>query len=50
MFDFTSTNADVDMKKVLAETSVNDINEMKDLVDGYCNQNKFLNNEVIGTF
>lgn len=48
MFDFTNTETDVDLKKVLAETSVNDVNEMKDLVDGYSNQNKFLNNEVIG--
>lgn len=49
MFD-TKNDVDVGFKKVLTETSVNDINEMKDLVDGYSNQNKFLNNEVIGLY
>lgn len=29
------------------ETAVVDVNEMKDLVDGYSTQNKFMNNEVI---
>lgn len=48
LLDFTSIESRNDAKKFLNEASVNDVNEMKDLLDGYCNQNKFLNNEVIG--
>ncbi|KAI3421000.1 hypothetical protein GPALN_014627 [Globodera pallida] len=46
LVDF-GTPTDVAAKSVFNETSVNDLSEMKDLVDGYRNQNKFLNNEVL---
>ncbi|KAL7079273.1 hypothetical protein ACQ4LE_001824 [Meloidogyne hapla] len=41
------TPTDYVTKNVLAETAVSDLNEMHDLIEGYKNQNKFLNNEVI---
>jgi hypothetical protein len=34
-------------QRLFTETAVNDVTEMKDLVDGYENQNKFLNGEVL---
>ncbi|KAL3090067.1 hypothetical protein niasHS_006519 [Heterodera schachtii] len=46
LVDF-GTPTDVAAKNLFTETAVNDLNEMKDLVDGYRNQNKFLNNEVL---
>jgi hypothetical protein len=44
------TPTDYATRNVLAETAVSDLNEMQDLIEGYKNQNKFLNNEVIGLF
>uniref|UniRef100_A0A915MSR6 TBC1 domain family member 2B n=1 Tax=Meloidogyne javanica TaxID=6303 RepID=A0A915MSR6_MELJA len=41
------TPTDYVTKNVLAETAVSDLNEMHDLIEGYKNQNNFLNNEVI---
>lgn len=34
--------------KVFEEECVQDVNEMKDLVEGYRNQNHFLNQELLG--
>ncbi|VDK62360.1 unnamed protein product [Anisakis simplex] len=34
-------------QRVFDETAVNDVNEMRDLVEGYKNQNMFLNQEVL---
>ena len=44
------TPTDIASKNVFTEMAVNDLNEMQDTIDGYKNQNKFLNNEVIGLF
>jgi hypothetical protein len=49
LVDF-GTPTDVAAKNVFTETAVNDLNEMQDLIDGYKNQNKFLNSEIVGSF
>ena len=49
LVDF-GTPTDIASKNVFTEMAVNDLNEMQDTIDGYKNQNKFLNNEVIGLF
>ncbi|KAF7637955.1 hypothetical protein Mgra_00002658 [Meloidogyne graminicola] len=41
------TPTDYVTRNVLTETAVSDLNEMHDLIEGYKNQNRFLNNEVI---
>ena len=48
--DFGSTPTDQVARQVFEEANVNDVSEMKDLVDGYRTQNEFLNNEVIGKY
>lgn len=46
LVDF-GTPTDKVAQRVFSETLVNDVSEMKDLIDGYQNQNKFLNREVL---
>ena len=40
---------DEEAEKVFEAVGVRDINELKDLVEGYKVQNRFLSNEVVGT-
>ncbi|MFH4981260.1 hypothetical protein AB6A40_007969 [Gnathostoma spinigerum] len=47
LVDISDSAFDMDTRRVLKETSVDDINEMRDLVEGYRDQNAFLNQEVL---
>ena len=42
------TSPDDGSKKVFDEAEVNDIAELRDLVEGYKSQNQFLNMEILG--
>ena len=48
LVDFGNNSTDEDAQKVFDEAVVNDVTEMRDLVDGYRSQNMFLNQEVLG--
>ncbi|VDD94491.1 unnamed protein product [Enterobius vermicularis] len=47
LVDFGNNSTDEDAQKVFDEAVVNDVTEMRDLVDGYRSQNMFLNQEVL---
>lgn len=42
------TSPDDGSKRLFDEAEVNDITELKDMVEGYKNQNQFLNMEILG--
>ncbi|KHN75607.1 TBC1 domain family member 2B [Toxocara canis] len=47
LVDFGSTHVDENAQRVFDEAAVNDVTEMRDLVEGYRSQNMFLNQEVL---
>ncbi|VDN55593.1 unnamed protein product [Dracunculus medinensis] len=47
LIDSAGMKCDESMKRIFDEASVCDINEMRDLVEGYRKQNMFLNQEVL---
>lgn len=49
LVDFGTSLTDENAQRVFDEASVNDVTEMRDLVEGYRSQNMFLNQEVLGT-
>lgn len=48
LVDFGNSPIDENTQRIFDETSVSDVTEMRDLVEGYQNQNMFLNQEVLG--
>lgn len=48
LVDVDSTSIDEAAQRVFVEEKVQDVNEMKDLVEGYRAQNHFLNQEIVG--
>lgn len=50
LVDFGNAPGDENAQRVFDEAAVNDVTEMRDLVEGYRGQNMFLNQEVLGEF